>query len=201
MSQVILLNHALLSHTNHKLFTEPIGLQAEGKLPAAILNHHLQQYQYLNMPLHPLIFCYFLLKHSKAFTSCWKELTALLRRFTGLHKLMSGLCKCSPPPHLPPPGQDMTWWGDRGVRVWRLHWYQSSFITPSSGLWSRSQTAQESYSPVWQWGGGMVRAKHWVWPISCRSNFNAPCSSFLLSSVWTQRWTYVFVTTTCPNMQ
>lgn len=52
-------------------------------------------------------------------------------------------------PSAHPPGQR-----DRGVRVRRLHWYQSPFITPSSALWSFSQTAQESHSPVWQWGGG-----------------------------------------------
>ena len=57
---------------------------------------------------------------------------------------------CSIPRPLP---QDRAG-GDRGVRIRRLHWYQSPFITHSSALWSRSQTAQESYSPVWQWGGG-----------------------------------------------
>lgn len=71
---------------------------------------------------------------------------------------------CSPSVGPSPPSG--TGQGDGGVRVRRLHWYQSPFITPSSALWSRSQTAQESYSPIWQWGGGMAQTKQCVWPIS-----------------------------------
>lgn len=62
--------------------------------------------------------------------------------------------------------------GDRGVRVRRLHWYQSPFITPSSALWSLSQTAQESYSPIWQWGGGGAQTKQRVWPISSSTKWS-----------------------------
>lgn len=61
-------------------FKEAIGWYIEGNLPAAILDHGLQKYQYLNRSLHPLIFCYFSLKRSKAFTICWIETTVLLRR-------------------------------------------------------------------------------------------------------------------------
>lgn len=89
----------------------------------------------------------------KAFTICWIE-TAIEVEWCWARALSALVC-CflgSTPSLSPSPRKKGQ--GDRGARVRRLHWYQSPFITHSSVLWSRSQTAQESYSPIWQWGGG-----------------------------------------------
>lgn len=102
------------------LLKERIGLHTDGNKPAAILNHSLQEYQYLNRSLHPLIFCYFSPKRCKAFTVCWIEMTASLRRFTGLHKLMLALVfflllvVLHPSAHPPGQGRGIEGWGFGG---------------------------------------------------------------------------------------